>query len=130
LIQSFKKDTSRLRIQPPKRLIDVICVHQAVLAQSCRGWVEDIVVDAAHIRSWADGMSGSEYVGAFTTSGSVGSEETVWQTVILEDATGNIEVQLAIILAPIDEEVDREDRLSISSEDTRSDERESWIRRD
>jgi len=130
LIQRLKKDTSRFRIQPPEGLIDVICVHQAVLAQSCRGWVEDVVIDASHIRSWADGMSGSEYVGAFTTSGSVGSEETVWHTVILENATGNIEVQLAIILAPVDEEVDREGRLSISSEDARSDEGESWIRRD
>jgi len=75
-------------------------------------------------------MSGHEVFETFGASGSIGSEESVWHTVILEESTGNIEVQLAIIFTPVDKEVDREGRLRIGREDTRSDEGEIWIRRD
>ena len=125
LIQRLEKNTGRLWIQPRDSPIHKICVHQAELVQVCRGWIEDIVIDASQIRSWADRMSSSKYVGTFGASGTIGSEEFVWHTVIFEESTCGIKVQLVISLTPIHEEVDRERRLCIGSEGTRSDEGKS-----
>jgi len=50
-------------------------------------------------------MSSSEFVGSVGTSGPVGSEESVWHTVVSEEPTGNVEVQLAIIFTPVNKEV-------------------------
>ena len=50
-------------------------------------------------------MSSSEFVKSIGTSGPVGSEEPVWHTVISEEPTGNVEVQLAVVFTPVDKEV-------------------------
>ena len=72
-------------------------------------------------------MSQSNLVYTLCALRSIRAEEPIRHTTKLEKATRDIYIQLAIILATIDKEVDREDSVSISTNVPRCDEGKFWI---
>lgn len=55
------------------------------------------------------------------------AEEPIRHTTKLEKATRDIYIQLAVILAAVDKEVDREDRIGISTNVPRCDKGKIWV---
>ena len=76
-------------------------------------------------------MLGGEKADTFSNdingNGCVGPKEPIWETVVLEESSCNVHVELPACIATVDKECEGKDRLGVCGEDSRRDEAELGI---
>lgn len=59
--------------------------------------------------------------------GEIGSEKAVGHPSVLEEPPGDVEIEVARVITPVDEEQDGEHRLAVGGVVPRGDEAELWV---
>lgn len=121
-VQRPTKFSPRVRIKSLYHLIHKLLILQAESREIRRCRIDSITVHPPDIPSRKNWKSRRHIDHALRALGPVRPEEPIRHTTILEEATRDVEVELPIGPAAVDEEVDREDGLGISADIAQSDE--------
>lgn len=122
--------SSRRRVQLLDSIFDEIGIHQAELCKIRRLRVHNVVVDPSDVRSGLNGMYSRNVVQPICADRPIAAEEVVGEAHVLHEAACRTEIELAIRLAAINEEVDWEGCFSVHREDSGSNETEVGVRCD
>ncbi len=95
-------------VQAEDRFVHEVGVQKARRREIRRGRVEHVVVHPTDVAPGLDGMSSEDLVRALTSDGVIRAEEAFWETAVLEEAARDVQVELPVVVAPVDEEVDGE----------------------
>lgn len=126
-VQRRAQIARRVRVQAEDRLVHEVGVQEARRGEIRRGRVEHVVVHPADVAPGLDGMRSEDLVRALARDGVVRAEEALWETAVLEEAASDVQVELPVVVASVNEKIDGERGLAERGEVARRDEGEVGI---